>query len=200
MIQAVILDIGGVVASYVPGRDVDSTWERRLGLAAGDIGRMVWSSPSAALAQTGELCVDDFWREIAVVLKLGDGDARQFYDDCWAMTTVDERVAAWLEGLRPRYKVASLSNGWSNDRHECETRMGLSRFFDLMVFSGEEGVAKPAPEIYERTLQRLEVDPEEAVFFDDRLENVAAAEALGMVAAHVTTTEDLLREGQRLLA
>lgn len=200
MTKAVILDIGGVVASYAPGSDVDGTWERRLGLADGDISRLVWSSRSAALAQTGEMRVEDFWLEVAHILSLEKGDARQFYEDCWSMTRVDDRVAVWLDGLRPRYKVAALSNGWSNDRHECETRMGLSRFFDVMVFSGEEGIAKPAPEIYERTLHRLRADPAETVFFDDRIENVSAAKALGLVAVHVTTPEELIYEGNALLA
>jgi epoxide hydrolase-like predicted phosphatase len=160
----------------------------------------VWSSPSAALAQTGHVPIEDLWREVADVLSLAEVDARQFHEDCWASTRLDDRVAVWPDSLRPRYKVASLSNGWSNDRQECEARMGLSRFFDVMVFSGEEGVAKPAPEIYQRTLRRLNVGPEAAVYFDDRTENVAAAEALGMVTALVTTPEQLLREGRALLA
>lgn len=199
VIHAVILDIGGVVASYVPGVDVDGAWERRLGLAAGDMQRLVWSSPSAARAQIGELAVQDFWSEIGAMLELDDREARELYEDCWSLTRLDDAVAAWLDGLRPRYKVASLSNGWSEDRQECEERMGLSRFFDTMVFSAEEGIAKPTAEIYLRTLQRLGVEAHEAVFFDDRLENVAAAQALGITSVRVTAPADLVREGSALL-
>lgn len=85
------------------------------------------------------------------MLSLNEADAREFYEGCWSPVFVAGRVATWLDGLRFRHKLAALSNGWSNDRHECEERTGSSRFFDVMLFSGQEGVAKPAPEIYERT-------------------------------------------------
>ncbi|MAG27331.1 hypothetical protein CMI47_17495 [Candidatus Pacearchaeota archaeon] len=51
--------------------------------------------------------------------------------------------------------------------------------FDAEVFSCDEGVLKPAPEIYEIILKRLGVKASEAVFIDDRIDNVKGFEALG---------------------
>ena len=39
---------------------------------------------------------------------------------------------------------------------------------------------KPDPRIYQRLLERYDVDPARALYIDDSARNVAAAEALGM--------------------
>ena len=200
MLRAVILDVGGVVASYVPRSNVDAVWEKRLGLPSGSIGDRVWRLPVQSAAEVGAVTVEELWREVADVLALDEGDARAFYEDCWAITYLDDRVAAWIGSLRPRYRVATLSNSWSDGRRECVERMGLDRLVDLMVFSAEEGVAKPDPEIYRRTLDRLDVEPGEALFIDDRSENVAAAASLGIHALHSADPDHLLLEAPKLLA
>jgi HAD superfamily hydrolase (TIGR01509 family) len=68
-----------------------------------------------------------------------------------------------------------------------------------MVFDEEEGVAKPDARIYLRTLLRLGVQPEEAVFVDDKMENVEAARQLGMHSIHFQHTEQALAEIQEVL-
>lgn len=52
--------------------------------------------------------------------------------------------------------------------------------FDGAVISCEEKLLKPEPELYLRLLHRYHLRPEECLFIDDRSENVAAAQALGM--------------------
>ena len=52
--------------------------------------------------------------------------------------------------------------------------------FDAEVFSCDEGVAKPAPILYERTLERLGVAAAATVFLDDRPEFVQGACHVGM--------------------
>lgn len=51
--------------------------------------------------------------------------------------------------------------------------------FDGVVVSGREGVVKPDPAIYRILVERHGVVPATAAFVDDRVENVAAADALG---------------------
>ncbi len=197
--RAVVLDVGGVVASWVPGTNVDAAWETRLGLASGSIAERVWNLTSQTAAELGVISVEEFWREVAAALKLTDREAENFYEDCWSSTYQDDRVAAWVRSLRPRYRVASLSNSWSDGRQQCIKRLGLDQLVDLMVFSAEEGVAKPDLEIYRRTLKRLEVQPAEALFIDDRIENVEAAAALGLHVLHSTKPDHLVREARALL-
>jgi 2-haloacid dehalogenase len=53
-----------------------------------------------------------------------------------------------------------------------------------VVISGDEGVCKPAAEIYRRCEQRFGFAPGDAVFVDDSAANVDAAAALGWRAIH----------------
>jgi FMN phosphatase YigB (HAD superfamily) len=53
------------------------------------------------------------------------------------------------------------------------------------------GVAKPDPAIYRHTLAELGVEPEEALFIDDKRINVEAARALGIQAIEFSSVEGL---------
>ena len=99
--------------------------------------------------------------------------------------------------MRPRYKLATICNGGA--REAMNRKFRLQELVDLMVFDEEEGMAKPDARIYLRTLQRLGVQPEEAVFVDDKLENVEAARQLGMQGIHFQRAEQALAEIQQML-
>jgi putative hydrolase of the HAD superfamily len=68
----------------------------------------------------------------------------------------------------------------------------LSDFFSAFYVSGELGLIKPEPEIFRHALDDLGISPAEAVFTDNREDNVAAAAALG-ITGHVFTGPDELR-------
>src|SRR5690606_26805389 len=88
-----------------------------------------------------------------------------------------------LEELRPRYRLAALSNSnplhWARLVEEC----GLSSAFEVALSSHEVGYRKPAREMYEAALARLDVAPGAVLFLDDSPANVDAAAAMGMQAA-----------------
>ncbi len=56
----------------------------------------------------------------------------------------------------------------------------FDQFADIIV-SGEERLTKPDPAIYHLALRRFGLAPGEAIFIDDRADNVAAAAANGFV-------------------
>jgi putative hydrolase of the HAD superfamily len=191
-LRAVIFDVGGVLL-HDPGGDLlQQRWERRLGLAPGDFKRAVLDLADARGADVGTTPEEVWWPEAMGALGLDEATSAALYEETWARFSLDPRVAAYVAGLRPRYRVASLSNSWSGARRGCVDRFGLDRLVDVMVFSAEEGVAKPDPEIYRRTLARLGVEPDEAVFVDDTEANLLAAARLGLLTVHVTTPEELL--------
>jgi putative hydrolase of the HAD superfamily len=91
---------------------------------------------------------------------------------------------ALLDSLRERgLHLGLVSNafdpGWLLQRDLAD--MGLSDRLDVAVFSSEVGKRKPHPEIFERALDALGVQPEEALFVGDRLyEDIRGAGELGM--------------------
>jgi putative hydrolase of the HAD superfamily len=91
---------------------------------------------------------------------------------------------ALLDSLRERDLLTGLvSNafdpGWL--LHQDLASMGLAERLDAAVFSSEVGKRKPHPAVFEATLTKLGVAPEEALFVGDRrYEDVRGAKELGM--------------------
>jgi len=66
----------------------------------------------------------------------------------------------------------------------------LAQMNDIVV-SGEEGLIKPDPRIFEVAKARISRPAQETVFIDDRAENVEAAKAAGFDAVRFTGAEHL---------
>ena len=62
-------------------------------------------------------------------------------------------------------------------------RVGLAGYFDVLTFSDEERLSKPAPEIFHATLRRLKSSPEETAHVGDHPRNdVEGAKRAGLAA------------------
>ena len=77
-------------------------------------------------------------------------------------------------------------------------RFDFLRWFRGMVISGEVGVIKPDPRIYEIMLTRFAIDPHSAIYIDDVAANAEAARPFGIHAIHFTTPGALREELVRL--
>lgn len=93
-----------------------------------------------------------------------------------------DMMALVRRGKEQGLKTALLSNSWGNTYPEDL----FDGMFDVVVISGEVGMRKPDPEIFEFTLQELGLPARECAFVDDLLPNVRAASALGLVGIHHT--------------
>ncbi|MBI2067141.1 MAG: HAD family phosphatase [Deltaproteobacteria bacterium] len=67
-------------------------------------------------------------------------------------------------------------------------------WFKGIVVSGEVRMAKPDPAIFYRLLDTFSFRAEEAVFIDDREENVVAAERIGFYPIHFQSPQHLRHE------
>ena len=98
-----------------------------------------------------------------------------------------------------RHRLYALTN-WQADLFNIAlVRYDFLHWFHGRVVSGEEKTRKPFPEFYNILLQRYKVQPGEALFIDDNLRNVKAAEALGIRSVHFTGPaglEETLRQYQ----
>jgi 2-haloacid dehalogenase len=90
-----------------------------------------------------------------------------------------------------RYKIYALTN-WSEETFPIALeRYDFLSWFDGVVVSGTEKDRKPFPSFYHTLLNRYQVKPEEALFIDDNLRNIHAAEQLGIAGIHFTSPEQL---------
>ena len=101
-------------------------------------------------------------------------------------------MLAWQIALKQRgFRTAILSNMGDNVLANMEREFDWLERFDVLVWSYQLGIAKPDPAIYRHVLKELGVEAGEALFLDDKLVNIEAARALGMVAIQFATVEKL---------
>jgi epoxide hydrolase-like predicted phosphatase len=192
-IRAIIVDIGGVLLlrDEMPAH---GAWEDRLGIDRGGFARGLFRPELAAQATVGAVSAAQVWAEMAARLSLSEADVRALRRDFFAGERLNEAFVAFLRECRPVYQTAALSNAWSGTRAAMRVHYGLDRLVDLMIFSDEEGIAKPDARIYHLAAERLGVQPDEAIFVDDVVRNVEAARALRMLAVHFRDTAQSVAE------
>ena len=167
-IRAVIFDIGGVLIEEMD-LDMGGKWDARMGLTRGELTQRFINSGAPELALRGEISRLEAWMRIATFMGLTEEQAREYESELWSQCYLYTEVAQFLKSLRPRYKTATLSNDWPGAREENNRRFGLADAIevDVMVYSAEDGIAKPDLRIYQLTCDRLAVSPQEALFLDN---------------------------------
>ena len=88
-----------------------------------------------------------------------------------------------LEVKRSGGKVFLLSNisaGFAAQYHRVTGFAELFSHFDGFIFSGPLGMVKPSANIFWYLLNRYGLHPEETIFIDDNVKNIAGAEAVGL--------------------
>ena len=104
----------------------------------------------------------------------------------------DWETVAIVDALRQRgLRLYGLTN-WSAEMFPpTRRRFDFIDWFEGVVVSGEVGIRKPSPEIFRHLFSRYRVDPNEAVFIDDKAENLAVARSLRLESHHFTSAANL---------
>lgn len=183
MKRALIFDFGGVLmktADYSPRH----RWDDRLGLPHGSVERAVHNDQSWVQTQTGVISPEAYWRDVQGRLHLSDEDVRQLAVDFYTGDALDMVLVELIRRYRSDgHPVALLSNDSLELLPKLE-HLGITELFDPLVVSAQIGVMKPASAAYQAVLDRLKLPPEAAIFVDDRPENVAGAQEVGIHALH----------------
>ena len=183
VIKAVVFDLGGVL---VRTEDFTSREKlaKRLNITRRDLEELVFSGESGTRAQRGEIDIEQHWENIRVGMNYSPQAFNAFIDEFFDGDKLDTAIVDVIRNLQGAYKTALLSNAFSNLRHYVTDVWGFADAFDEMIISAEVGVMKPDASIYQITLDRLGVAPQEAVFLDDFERNIEGARAVGMHTIH----------------
>jgi putative hydrolase of the HAD superfamily len=128
--------------------------------------------------EVGKIDEDEFARRIGE--RLGVADTENLIDRLFARMAPDgEMVAAVKRAKASGVPTGLVSNSLGSGRYDREA---FPELFDGVVISGEVGLHKPQPEIFNLGAERIGVAPERCVFVDDLRENCEGAEAVGMTA------------------
>ena len=80
---------------------------------------------------------------------------------------IPEETFQLLNELKSRrIKIGLITNTFSDERDMIKDSR-LFPYFDVALISYEQGICKPASEMYQRMIERLEVTPEECLYVGD---------------------------------
>jgi putative hydrolase of the HAD superfamily len=191
-IEAVIFDYGKVLSN-----SEDPQARQKLlaltGLDRPDFDRHYWRHRHAY--DLGTLNGGAYWEQIARDAGIAFTPERVdelIETDVLMWTSLNEEMLAWVVALQEAgIKTAILSNmGWEILGY-MRQEFGWLAHFQHHTWSCELGMCKPDPAIYLHTCERLGVAPQNALFLDDKAENISAATGIGLHAVLFESIEQL---------
>jgi epoxide hydrolase-like predicted phosphatase len=144
--------------------------------------------------QKGLISEEQFWRAISRKLSKPVPDVPSLWLEAFRSACVPRPEAfSLVSSLHEKgYKTALLSNT-EGPAVEFFHRLGYD-MFDVLVFSCEQGVAKPERRIYEITLEKLGSEPPRSIFIDDRRDYVQGAQKAGLNAILFESIDQVKRQ------
>lgn len=144
-------------------------------------------------ASLGRISAAEFWGDVGVDPALEDSYLRRH--------SLSEGCLEFLAGIRPNVNsVWCLSNDLSEWSGNLRRRFGLNRYLQGAVISGNVGIRKPDPAIYDYLLAQVDATPREIVFVDDRVKNLDTAAGLGFTTVSFGATHTSSQSRHRAVA
>jgi epoxide hydrolase-like predicted phosphatase len=190
MIRAIIFDFFGVIV----GDGFDASYRAAGGDPAKD---KEFVKDLLDLTNRGEITTDDFRRRICQQLGI---TLEEYQASLKVAEIINFDLLDYIKTLRPKYKTSILSNANIGSLERLIDRRILKDCFDDLVVSAEVGFIKPEPEIYRLAAERLDANPDECVFIDDREGYVEGAAKLGMFAILYKDFDQFKKDLEKLLS
>jgi putative hydrolase of the HAD superfamily len=196
-VNGLLVDFGGVLTTNVfdsfrvfcasEGLDPDAM--RQLFREEPEALRLVRGLETAAVSE------DEFGERFGSLL--GVADTTGLVERMFAGLEPDEAMLGALRAARAAgIRTGLISNSMGAGRYD---RDSFPELFDGVVISGDVGLHKPQPEIFQLGCDRVGLQPAQCVFVDDLRENCEGAEAVGMTAVLHRGADTTLPELERLL-
>ena len=181
-VKSVIFDFGGVICLLPPPEQIAGL-AQLAGLSVDDLNRWFWYHRLAY--DRGDLDDRMYWKAIAHSAGRPDYTPQQVAQfslkDVHFWLTFDEPMLEWNRTLRAAgFKTAILSNMPEALGLHLRQHTKLFDEFDEVTLSYEVHSAKPESKIYRSCLAGLGLRAGDALFLDDKEQNVRAAQATGL--------------------
>ncbi len=198
-IDSVVFDIGNVLIRWHP-----HNLYRRMGLTAAEVAAIMLETDLAEINHRKLDAGSPFDATLAELATRFPHHAEfiEAFDRRWPEMlagAIDPSVAVMRRLLAAGIPVHGISNF---NRAKFDIARSLFPFldeFDDLVVSGDVGVVKPDPEIFELLIARCDLVPARTIFIDDSAPNIDTARRMGFVTIHFDErTTDLAAELDRL--
>lgn len=189
MIRAIIFDCFGVLIT-------DALQAIRDKAGARDAAAVQEISDIIAANNRGLMDPTESNERIAAILGITSAELRTMVA---AGEIKNLELLAYIQTIRAQYKTAMLSNIAGSSLRKRFEPNELELYFDVVVASSDIGYAKPEPEAYQITADRLGVRCDECVFIDDRSSFCQGATSVGMQTIVYTNFAQFRTELDKLL-
>jgi epoxide hydrolase-like predicted phosphatase len=198
-IKAIYFDIGGVLIRTVD-RAPRAALAARLGITYEALANLVFGDAEHdRQAQLGLITADEQWERVCRAVNWPLADKASLRREFFAGDIPDTELLTYIRSLRPRYRTGIISNALSDVRTTLENEWKMADAFDTIVISAEVHLMKPDLRIYQLAVDRLNVQPAEAIFVDDILENVEGARIAGLQVMQYLSNSQVFEELEGIL-
>jgi epoxide hydrolase-like predicted phosphatase len=192
MIKVIIFDIGGVLISP----EIEKIDEKIAGYIGMDFIKYKKSMEKyKSDLSKGKISLAQAYSKLLPELGISNIDPEKIIEkhlNLYSETikNLNRDIIKLIEKLKKKYLITCIVNAES-DVILLAKKRGLYDFFDKIYISAKLGMKKPDPEIYLAVLNDLQLQPQEAVFIDDKKENVEGALTLGIPSIQYRYGSDL---------
>lgn len=191
MPQNIIFDLGGVLVDWDPRRLYRKIFgsDQEVEYFLNHICTMDWNE-----AQDAGRTIEEATQILTEVHPDYQQEIKAYYERWEEMLGGQiQGTVELLEALHKKGKqrLFALTN-WSAETFPIALeRFAFLATFEGILVSGQEGIKKPDPAIYQLLCDRFNIQPEDALFIDDSQRNVDAANAFGIPAIRFTSPDEL---------
>ncbi len=196
--KAVIFDFGNVIIN-IEFQRIYQTFSKLTSKPIAYIEKRITEEQIFRRYESGQFTDEEFREIIRQTLCFALSDKE--VDTAWNAILLDiptERIDL-INNIRKKYPVYLLSNtnnihisASNNYLNEAHGIKNLDVLFDKLYLSYEMGMWKPDTEIYYEVLRSINLEPNQVIFFDDNLQNIESAMAIGMQTILVEPTTSIV--------
>jgi epoxide hydrolase-like predicted phosphatase len=197
-IKAVIWDVGGVL-ERTEDLSPRLALAQRLGWEIDPLMDLIFGNNDGHRAQLGQISIEAHWENVRETLGQTEAELSRTIKEFFAGDRLDTKLVDKIRLLQEDYTTAILSNYMPILRGKITRQWKIGDAFHHLIISAEVGVKKPDPKIYQIAIDTIGCQAEQAVFIDDFVENIAAAQQIGLHAIHFRTPDQALDELTALL-
>ena len=196
MIRNLVFDMGGVLFFYHPTEFVEKYCPKQEDAVL--VNHELFEAPEWIEMDRGTMTDEEYLELVLSRLPERLHEVTGWLFQNWhempqPMPGMEELIRALRENGYGIYLLSNMSPRF----YRFYRRIPAVQYFDGMIVSSDVRQMKPEPEIYRTLFSRFSLKPEECLFVDDREENIAAGEALGMKGFCFQQDVEALREALR---
>ena len=149
----------------------------------------------------GKITDEEFYKQACEILGACSLDKKEFYTSFNSiLSDINLDMVELIRNIKSSNNVTLICMSNINSSHWKylkKQKWDIWELFDEFILSHEIHITKPDPRVFQLALEKVGSKPEEVLFIDDGLNNVRAAQEIGINAIKFVGLDNLVEELQK---